>query len=199
MRLFLMLSASAAMLALPAAPNGRLVSNAKASGAPKSTPGSIEGDPVGVADGAVYDAVVDVRVACPDVDLVFRRSYGSWSQRSGSLGIGWTHTYDWRVVTNVQSVYVYSAGERGVTDGTHVFSPPPPVGGSVVNKDGYELRHLGSGRLAVVTPERLTYSFDADGRLGGAGQALRRQVPRIRPRRKWEGRQGDDSRPRRVG
>ena len=152
--------------AATAVANGaRSVSNAKASGDPESKPGAVVGDPVGVADGAVYDAVVDVRVSCPDIDLVFRRSYGSWSQRSGSLGIGWTHTYDWRVVTNAQSVYVYSAGERGVTDGTHVFSPPPPVGGSVVNKDGYELRHLGSGRLAVVTPERLTYSFDADGRL----------------------------------
>ena len=143
----------------------RSVSNAPTNGLPAAVDGEVEGDPVGMADGAVYDAVVDVRVACPDIDLVFRRSYGSWSQRSGSLGVGWTHTYDWRVVTNAQSVYVYSAGERGVTDGTHVFSPPPPVGGSVVNRDGYELKRSADGLLSVVTPGKVAYSFDDGGRL----------------------------------
>jgi hypothetical protein len=40
-----------------------------------------EGDPVGVIDGSVLDAAVDLRVECPGIDLVFKRAYGSWSTR----------------------------------------------------------------------------------------------------------------------
>ena len=90
--------------------------------------GKTGGDPVGYADGAVYDVVTDVRVSCPDIDLVFRRSYGSWSQECGSIGLGWTHSYDWKVVTNSVKAYVFSAGETGVNDGVHVFPNPPPCG-----------------------------------------------------------------------
>jgi len=146
------------------ADDARSVSNAKSSDPHLPIPGPHGGDPVGYVDGAVYDAVVDVRVSCPEIDLVFRRSYGSWSQEGGPIGLGWTHSYDWKVVTNSIKVYVFSAGETDVTDGVHVFPQIEP-GETAFNAEGYELRRLGEGLFSVVTPERRTYSFDADGRL----------------------------------
>ena len=55
---------------------------------PPPPEGPTEGDPVGVIDGSVLDAAVDVRVECPGIDLVFKRAYGSWSTREGDLGYG---------------------------------------------------------------------------------------------------------------
>ena len=51
--------------------------------APGEAAGSASGattrDPVGYVDGTVFDTSVDLRVACPDLDLVFRRHYDSQS------------------------------------------------------------------------------------------------------------------------
>jgi hypothetical protein len=55
---------------------------------PPPPEGPTEGAPVGVIDGSVLDAAVDVRVECPGIDLVFKRAYGSWSTREGDLGYG---------------------------------------------------------------------------------------------------------------
>ena len=70
-------------------------------------------------DGNVYESVVDLRVPCPDIDLVFRRAYGSWSMDVGTLVYGWTHGYEWSLSVSNGSdrVVVRSAGEDGPTDG----------------------------------------------------------------------------------
>ena len=159
-----MLSALFSATSVVLVANGQSTSNAGIKDDPGQTGGSTEGDPVGLADGAVYDVVTDLRVRCPDIDLVFRRSYGSWSQRGGSLGIGWTHTYDWRVEVKSKQIFVYSAGENGVTDGTHRFSRIAQ-GESVFNEEGYELRCSQEGLYSVVTPDMVTYSFDERKRL----------------------------------
>ena len=64
-------------------------------------------------DGNVYESVVDLRVPCPNTDLVFRRVYGSWSMDAGTHGYGWTHGYEWRLSVSNGSdrVVVRSAGE----------------------------------------------------------------------------------------
>ena len=142
---------------------GQSKSNAGTSETTPTRSGSV-GDPVGLADGSVYDVVTDLRVDCPGVDLVFRRSYGSWSQQKGSLGVGWTHSYDWRVETSASEVCVFSAGETDVTDGVHKFPPVAP-GGSAFNDDGYELRRTDGGLYSVATPHGLTYHFDGQNRL----------------------------------
>jgi len=162
--LILGMSVLSAALSLRADGTGQSKSNAGAADPDTSTRSGSVGDPVGIADGAVYDAVTDIRAPCPDIDLVFRRSYGSWSQHEGSLGVGWTHSYDWRVETNASRVCVFSAGETDVTDGVHKFAPVAP-GGSVFNEDGYELRRSDDGLFTVVTPGKTTYGFDEAGRL----------------------------------
>ena len=122
------------------------------------------GDPVGVFTGNAYETAEDLRVACPDLDLVMSRFYSSGSMREGPLGFGWTHSYDWRVVRDGGKVVVYASGERWPSDSAHVFTLPSP-GSSVWNADGYELRRSSDGLWTVVTPEALSYAFDASGRL----------------------------------
>ena len=122
------------------------------------------GDPVGVFTGNAYETAEDLRVSCPDLDLVMFRSYSSHSMRQGLLGFGWTHAYDCRVVRDGGKVVVHAAGERGPSDVTHLFAAPSP-GGSAWNAEGYELRLAGNGLWTVVTPDALAYSFDASGRL----------------------------------
>ena len=122
------------------------------------------GDPVGVFTGNAYETAEDLRVACPDLDLVMFRFYSSGSMREGPLGFGWTHSYDWRVVRDGGQVVVHASGERWPSDSAHLF-PLPPSGASVWNADGYELRLSPEGLWTVVTPEALSYAFDASGRL----------------------------------
>ena len=123
-----------------------------------------EGDPVGVFTGNAYEAAEDLRVVCPDLDLVMFRFYSSGSMREGPLGFGWTHAYDWRVVRDGGKVVVHASGERWPSDSAHLFPLPSP-GSSVWNADGYELRLSPEGLWTVVTPEALSYAFDASGRL----------------------------------
>lgn len=138
--------------------------NATTNSPPDETKSPECGDPVGVFTGSAYEVAEDLRVVCPDLDLVMFRSYSSGSMDEGPLGFGWTHTYDWRVVPDGARVVVHASGERGPSDRVHLFGVPAP-GGSVWNADGYELRLSSGGLWTVVSPEALAYSFDAAGRL----------------------------------
>ena len=61
-------------------------SNAPTNAVPSPASGErTAGDPVGLVSGSVYETAEDLRVSCPGVDLVMHRSYGSWSDRAGSL------------------------------------------------------------------------------------------------------------------
>ncbi|MBQ2625210.1 MAG: hypothetical protein IJG18_08975, partial [Kiritimatiellae bacterium] len=71
------------------------------------------GDPVGVFTGNAYESAEDLRVSCPDLDLVMFRHYSSGRMAGGHIGFGWLHSYDWRLVVDGRRVVVSSAGERG--------------------------------------------------------------------------------------
>lgn len=130
---------------------------------PPSEPSSpVGGDPVGYIGGYVCDSVEDLRISCPDVDLVFRRSYGSWSAKTGSLGYGWIHSYEWRLEADGENVSVYSAGECGPTDAIHTFRLSEP-GATVYNSDGYGLAQTDEGGYILSTPDALAYSFSPSG------------------------------------
>ncbi len=165
--MFLMLASLC--LSLPVAAGGagsKSNANTVAPPTPPSEPASPSGgDPVGYMDGSVYDSVEDLRISCPDIDLVFRRSYGSWSTRTGSLGCGWTHSYEWRLEISGEKVLVYSAGEAGATDAVHTFDLPES-GSSVFNADGYGLKRSATNSCySLVSPDALTYAFNSSGRL----------------------------------
>ncbi len=151
--------------AMAATPSSKSNAVAVPPDAPPDSPAEdTGGDPVGYEDGSVFVVEEDLRVACPDMDLVFRRAYGSWSSDTGSLGYGWTHSFEWRLVESGDGVLVYSAGERGVSDAVHRFDSLSP-GHSHINPDGYRLVRSEDGKYSVLTPDALTYSFDERNRL----------------------------------
>ena len=122
------------------------------------------GDPVGYIDGSVYDSVEDLRVSCPDIDLAFRRAYCSVSDRSGSLGFRWRHSYEWRLEAEDGEVSVYVAGESGPSEAVHVFEDPPE-GSEVWNSDGYKLSREPGGGYVMTAPNAISYAFSPSGRL----------------------------------
>ena len=91
-------------------------SNANTKGNDKTENQPPAGNPVGVIDGAVLDAATDVRVSCPGIDLVFRRSYCSMSAVTSPLGYGWTHASESWVEEQDGKTHVHVSGERGATD-----------------------------------------------------------------------------------
>ena len=123
-----------------------------------------KGDPVGVFSGNVYELAEDLRIRCPDIDLVFRRSYSSGSKYSGPLGFGWTHSYDWRIETNGAQTWVHTSGDDGPSDVVHVFNTPD-YGNTSWNARGFGLSRLTNGRWLLFTPDALTCNFDANGLL----------------------------------
>ena len=159
-------------------------SNAPTNAVPSPASGEpTAGDPVGLVSGSVYETAEDLRVSCPGVDLVMHRSYGSWSDRAGSLGVGWTHSYEWTVERVEDAVTVYVSGERGPSDVAREFAAPGP-GGESLDAEGYAIRLSPDGRLwTMVSPDAVSYSFNSEGRLAavstwdGASVAVGRATP----------------------
>ena len=121
-------------------------------------------DPVGYVSGNVYEAVTDLRIPCPDVDLVFRRSYSSHSDVSGDLGYGWSHSYDWRVLRTGGKVIVRASGTGGASDTCYAFKPVQS-GQAVVNSGGHCLSRRADGRYVLTTADRTRYAFTGGDRL----------------------------------
>lgn len=131
---------------------------------PNSPPEKTTPDPVGYVSGNVYEAVTDLCIPCPDIDLVFRRSYSSHSSVLGDLGYGWSHSYDWRVRLSGDKVIVRASGESGASDADHTFEAVEK-GRSVSNADGYRLSRCSGGRYSLTTPGKTRYAFTKSGRL----------------------------------
>ena len=132
--------------------------------APGSVPGPGTPDPVGYVDGAVFETAVDLRVACPGLDLVFRRHYDSLSCDASPLGAGWTHSCESRVAVRNGETWVFFAGERRPSDSIRRFPALAP-GARAFGRDGDELVRLADGRYELVTADRVRRSYNAAGRL----------------------------------
>ena len=106
--------------------SGSTASNADTEdpGPPEEQP--TEGDPVGVIDGSVFDVATDVRVSCPGIDLVFRRSYCSTTAKTSPLGYGWTHAYESWVEEKDGKTHVHVSGEKGASDAVRDFGEVGP-------------------------------------------------------------------------
>ena len=132
---------------------------------PDEPPEPTTPDPVGYASGNVYETAVDLRVACPGIDLVLRRSYSSADAFVGDLGYGWTHSYEGRVRALADGrVSVRASGEGGASAACRTFPAIGP-GASVTNADGYALSRGADGLYAMTSPGRTRRAFDAAGRL----------------------------------
>jgi hypothetical protein len=147
-----------------------------------------EGDPVGVIDGSVLDAAVDVRVECPGIDLVFKRAYGSWSTREGALGYGWSHSFEWRLESRGKkgfTLYAEADPFRAGTGEVYKFPAPDADGESISTTGDMRLRAREGVGHVVTARGGVSHSFDADGRLvaitspGGMSIHVARQGDRV--------------------
>ncbi|MBQ6009955.1 MAG: hypothetical protein IJL17_15580 [Kiritimatiellae bacterium] len=141
------------------------------------------GDPICYVDGSVMDTATDVRVRCPDLDLVFKRAYVSTDGRIGALGLGWTHSYDlWLEPAESNRVRVCrSADMSGAGWVSSVTFPEPPPGGTSLAESGvFRLRRQEDGRWAFQTPDLLTYCFSADSNLTSIAHASGATVTLVR-------------------
>ncbi|WP_305783819.1 DUF6531 domain-containing protein [Symbioplanes lichenis] len=130
--------------------------------APTTVGQAVRGGGVNTGTGAFTFSSTDLRMAGFAVPFRAVRRYSSTNGTAGSLGLGWAWTYDVRVIPP-------AGAETAVTvradDGAQVtyqraddgsFRRPPGVRSNLsAAGDGWKL----------VTPDQITYTFDASGRL----------------------------------
>lgn len=155
---------------------------------PEPEPEPDTGDPVGTISGIVYDSATDVRVSCPDIDLVLRSVYGSWSTRDGALGYGWSHAYEWRLFESgdgTVKVYADADPEVGGCGKVHSFVATN-ASERAYDAAGYSFARLADGTRGRATSPSST-SASTRRNSTGAGRTIRvrarrrRSAPRLNP------------------
>ncbi|HUI87278.1 MAG TPA: DUF6531 domain-containing protein [Anaerolineales bacterium] len=125
------------------------------------------GDPINTRTGGFYENVTDLSVPTSAGPLSFDRTYSSLATGvyTGTLGSGWTHSLDTRLVFPAnpggEAGYVlfkaHSANLYRFTDlGDGTYAPDNGVTGSLV---------LSNGTYTLTLPDQSIYSFDSNGKL----------------------------------
>lgn len=103
------------------------------------------------ATGAYHYSHTDVSFPSPGHSIFFKRSYSSGSTSEGMFGIGWTHSWDWRIY-ETEGYYVVYKGAAGMDYYEHTTLEP--MFGGVYN----ELSRNGD-ILTLTTPDKTKYEF----------------------------------------
>ena len=147
-------------------------------------PTKTKGDPVGCMDGSVYETAVDLRIPCPDIDLVLKRAYVSRLAEASALGCGWVDAYGWRLGKSDSQVTLYAYADMELpAHGAWRRFDDPAAGAQTTDHAGYRLARDGNGRYSVVTPAGTRYDFNASNRLvrvsswNGTSVTLERDAP----------------------
>ena len=119
-------------------------------------------DPVNTALGNYMHQDVDLQVPAPGLPFAFRRVYNSQDETVGTLGRGWTHSYNLYLVRDGKIVTVtMESGARHVyrqiTDTVYYMRPFGVFADLVRGSVGYTLTR----------PAQVTYTFSLDGHLTG--------------------------------
>ncbi|MCG8352578.1 MAG: DUF6531 domain-containing protein, partial [Chloroflexales bacterium] len=121
------------------------------------------GDPIDVRSGTFYLEEPDIGVAtgCANMSLRFVRTYRYGAPSTGSLGPGWTHNFETRVITT-KNDYVMVQRPRG---SLLVFQD---VGGDVYASradSSWTLLKRSAGGWILAHRDRRAEAYDAQGRL----------------------------------
>jgi YD repeat-containing protein len=121
------------------------------------------GDPIDVHSGTFYLEEHDIGVAtgCADMSLRFVRTYRHGAPSTGSLGPGWTHNFEMRVIT-AKNDYVMVQRPRG---SLLIFQD---VGGDVYASradSSWSLLKCSEGGWILAHRDRRAEVYDAQGRL----------------------------------
>ena len=114
------------------------------------------GDPVGSLGGGSYaTGAQDLHLPGRLMDLNFARAYNSADTFSpGPFGLGWTHTYNWKVSENANLLTVRrgdGAEESFNRNQDGSYSPPPGVFDTLVRNS--------DGTVTMTTPHQVQYEF----------------------------------------
>jgi RHS repeat-associated protein len=130
--------------------------------APTTYGQAVRGSGVDTGTGALVLRATDLRMPGVGVPFSDTRTYSSTAASAGSMGVGWTWTYDVRVIppaggTTAATVRAEDGAEavyQQNADGS--YGRPAGVRSTLsATASGWQL----------VTPDQVTYSFDATGRL----------------------------------
>ena len=130
----------------------------------------LQKNPVNVATGNKFEEVLDLTISTIGIPLEFRRSYNSQITFDGSLGYGWTHTFD--IILNVVQTSPTKRVRIWDSDGRALYfnevqqnSTEILFGGESGVKD--RLRQvISTGEYFLRRKEgNLTYRFDSNGKL----------------------------------
>ncbi|WLQ16197.1 DUF6531 domain-containing protein [Hahella aquimaris] len=115
---------------------------------------AVTGHPVDVASGKVFTDWIDFQLPGP-IPLSWERTWFSSSTYQGSLGHGWHHNYDWKLIEEDGAVAVM------MQDGRHMAFPALKEGEESFNRQermtlhrddqGYRLKHV-DGNWLRFTP-----------------------------------------------
>lgn len=138
------------------------IGSAIRTGAPGYDPYQCRVDPVNTATGALYVRAVDAALTAPGPPLRFERSYNSNDSRSGSLGQGWTSSWDIRLTHRPALGQV----EVREADGQRLLFVEEPDG-TLVSPPGLrvDLERADDGTWTLRFRDRSSYRFRADGTL----------------------------------
>ena len=116
-------------------------------------PQATQQEPVNTATGNYISQATDARLPGRGLGFTFKRTYNSLSTEVGVLGLGWTHSYAARILTNPDGSATF-VGEDGArttyaADGAGGFVRPPGAYGILtpVQGGGFELRRKDQVRL----------------------------------------------------
>ena len=118
----------------------------------------LAGDPVNVATGDFTHEHTDLFIPGKGIPLEFTRVYHSGSGFSRSLGVGWSHNYDFYLTFNSLDVSVFYPNGHAVLfeESSGTYTPRAGVFDTLV-KDG--------STYVFTTTTAVEYTFDSEGKL----------------------------------
>jgi RHS repeat-associated protein len=131
---------------------------------PTSRNQAFEAEPVNTANGNYAYQHTDLSIPTRGLPLDFARAYNSLDPQAGSLGYGWTHTWNLHLTENISdSTVIVTFGdghaEKWTWNGA-AYDGAPGVFGTLVKN--------GDGTFDLTQKDQTVYHFAADGKLAWA-------------------------------
>ena len=118
-------------------------------------------DPVNTATGNYTYQRKDIEIPGISIPFVFERSYNSRDTQDGSLGFGWSHSYNTALTVNPDTTVTIRWGdgktETWTPDGMGGFTPQYGVFDTLIDN--------GDGTHTLKKKDLIRYNFDSAGRL----------------------------------
>ncbi len=115
------------------------------------------GEPIDVITGNCFRREKDVNAGPTPMALSFERYYNSRSIRNGSMGYGWSHTYNKKLVSAAGKIFVYRE------DGQVLLFSHDTLEAESITK--LQLTQNSDGTYNVKTPAMITELYSSEGKL----------------------------------